>query len=128
MTHRVMLVVTDDWYLWSHRIGLAVAARDAGYEVTVVTRVREHGERTRALGLNLVDVDFARGRLFPWANLRTVHALCGIYRHLEPHLVHHVAIKPIVLGSVAAAWVRVPAVVNAETLQVYKRALAAAGK
>ena len=108
-----MLVVTDDWYLWSHRIGLAVAARDAGYEVTVVTRVREHGERIRALGLNLVNVDFARGRLSPWANLRTVHALCGIYQHLEPHLVHHVAIKPIVLGSVAAAWVRVPAVVNA---------------
>ena len=113
MTRRLMLVVTDDWYLWSHRVGLAVAARDAGYEVTLVTHVGEHGERIRALGLSLVDVDFARGRLSPWANLRTVHALCGIYRHLEPHLVHHVAIKPIVLGSVAAAWVRVPAVVNA---------------
>ena len=30
MKHRLMLVVTEDWYLWSHRIGLAVAARDAG--------------------------------------------------------------------------------------------------
>ena len=113
MTYRLMLVVTDDWYLWSHRIGLAVAARDVGYEVTVVTRVREHGERIRALGLNLVDVDFARGSLSPWANLHTVLELSDIYRRREPHLVHHVAVKPIVLGTMAAARARVPAVVNA---------------
>ena len=113
MTYRLILVVTDDWYLWSHRIGLAVAARNAGYEVTVVTRVREHGERIRALGLNLVDVDFARGSLSPWANLHTVLELSDIYRRRKPHLVHHVAVKPIVLGTMAAARERVPAVVNA---------------
>ena len=113
MTYRLMLVVTDDWYLWSHRIGLAVAARNAGYEVTVVTRVREHGERIRALGFNLVDVDFSRGSLSPWANLHTVLELSDIYRRREPHLVHHVAVKPIVLGTMAAARERVPAVVNA---------------
>ena len=44
MTRRPMLVVTDDWRLWSHRIGLAEAARDAGYEVTGITAVRDHGE------------------------------------------------------------------------------------
>ena len=125
MKRRLMLVVTEDRYLWSHRIGLAEAARDAGYEVAVVTSVREHGERLRALGLDLVPLDFARGRLSPWANLRTVRALRGIYRRWEPHLVHHVAIKPIVLGSVAvaatataavaAARGQVPAVVNALT-------------
>ena len=110
-----MLVVTEDWYLWSHRIGLAVAARDAGYDVTVVTRASEYGDRIRALGLNLVDVDFARGMLSPRSNLRTVRKLCTVYRRLKPHLVHHVAIKPIVLGSAAATWARVPAVVNALT-------------
>ena len=113
MKRRLMFVITEDWYFWVHWIGLAEAARDAGYEVTVVTTVREHGERIRALGLDLVHVDFARGRLSPRANLRTVLALRGIYRRLEPHLVHHIAIQPIVLGSVAAAQVRGLAVVNA---------------
>ena len=113
MTHRLMLVATDDWYLWPHRIGLAVAARDAGYEITTATPVGEYGERIRALGFNLVKVDFARGLLSPTANLRTVRDLCAIYRRWEPYVVHHVAIKPIVLGSAAAARARVPAVVNA---------------
>ena len=86
MTYRLMLVVTEDWYLWSHRVGLAVAARDAGYDVTIVTRVGEHGERIRALGLDLVNVDFARGLLYPRANLRTVGGLCAVYRRWAPHL------------------------------------------
>ena len=101
---------------------------DAGYEVAVATTVRDHGERIRALGLGLVHVDFARGQLSPGANLRTVRALRGVYRSRAPHLIHHVAIKPIVLGSAATAgaWARAqgptrrrggpppaPAVVNA---------------
>ena len=115
MTRRLMLVVTEDWYLWSHRIGLAVAARDAGYDVTVVTRVDAHGERIRALGLHLVDLDFGRGRLSPVANRATLRALCAVYRRCRPDLVHHVAIKPIVLGTTAAARAGVPMTVNALT-------------
>ena len=110
-----MIVVTEDWYFWSHRVGLAVAARDAGYEVTVVTGVGEYGDRIRALGLGLVDVGFARERLSPWSNLGAVRALSDVYRHGAPHLVHHVAMKPVMLGSVAAARTGVPAVVNALT-------------
>ena len=41
--------------------------------------------------------------------------LCAVYRRWDPHIVHHVAIQPIVLGSVAAARTRVPATVNALT-------------
>ena len=108
-----MLVVTEDRYLWSHRIGLAVAARDAGYDVTVATRVAAHGERIRALGIDVVDVDFARGQISPPANLGTVRALSAVFRQRTPDIVHQVAIKPIVLGSLAAARARVPAVVNA---------------
>ena len=115
MKRRLMIVVTEDWYFWSHRVGLAVAARDAGYEVVVVTRVGEYGDRIRALGLDLIDVGFARERLSPWANLGAVRVLCDVYRHGAPHLVHHVAMKPVVLGSVAAARTGVPAVVNALT-------------
>ena len=115
MTPHLALVVTEDWYLWSHRIALAVAARDAGYDVTVVTREGEYGESIRALGLDLVHVDFPRGLLAPRDNLRTMRNLCAVYRRCQPHLVHHVAIQPIVLGSLAAAMARVPVVVNALT-------------
>ena len=112
MNHRLAFVVTEDWWLWSYWIGLVKAAQDAGYAVTVVTRVGEFGERIRELGLDLVDVDFGRGRLSPRINLRTFRRLHAVYRRLQPHLVHHVALQPVVLGTAAAALAEGPAVVN----------------
>src|SRR5215213_3266640 len=42
---KLLFVVTEDWYFVSHRLELAVAARQAGYDVAVATRVDRHGER-----------------------------------------------------------------------------------
>lgn len=109
---RLAFVITEGWWLSLHWIGLAEAARDAGYEVTVVTCAGKHGERIRARGLNLIDIDFHRGRLSPWANLRVLCRLGAVYRQLRPHLVHHFAMQPIVLGAAAAALSGRPAVVN----------------
>ena len=112
MSRRLAFVVTEDWWLWSCWLGLATAARDAGYEVTVVTRVDAHGDRIRALGLGLVHLDFGRGRLSPRTNLRTLYRLRALYRRLRPDLVHHFALQPAVLGSAAAALAGGAAVVN----------------
>ena len=89
VSHRLAFVVTEDWWLCLYWAGIVKAARDAGYEVTVVTRVSKYGERIRALGLDIVDIDFGRGRLSPWINLRTLRRLHAVYRRLRPHLVHH---------------------------------------
>src|SRR5215203_5740305 len=44
---KLIFLVTEDWYFWSHRLPMARAARDAGLAVAVATRVREHGDRIR---------------------------------------------------------------------------------
>ena len=36
---RLLYVVSEDWYFLSHRLPMARAARDSGYEVHVATRV-----------------------------------------------------------------------------------------
>ena len=49
---RLFLLITEDSYFWTHRLDLARAARDAGMDVHIVTRVRDHGSRitpTKAL-------------------------------------------------------------------------------
>ena len=40
---RVIYLVTEDWYFISHRLPMARAARDAGFDVHVATRVDRHG-------------------------------------------------------------------------------------
>jgi glycosyltransferase involved in cell wall biosynthesis len=41
--------------------------------------------------------------------------MAQVYRHLMPQLVHHVSVKPVLYGTIAARAVGVPAVVNAIT-------------
>ncbi len=113
MNHRLLYLVTADWYFCSHRLGLAAAAREAGYQVTVVTQEGADGDRIRSHGLDLVPVAFPRSPKRPLADLKLVARLPGIYRRVAPQLVHHVGIKPVIYGSLAAARARTPVTVNA---------------
>ena len=107
---KLLFVVTEDWYFVSHRLALAVAAQAAGFEVAVATRVGRHGETIRAAGIRLIPFGLARSYGNP---LREILALIRLYRRERPAIVHHVALKPIVYGAVAARIAGVPAQVNA---------------
>jgi glycosyltransferase involved in cell wall biosynthesis len=105
--------VTEDWYFVSHRLELAIAAREAGYDVVVATRVGRHLERITAAGLQVRSVDFDRAGLNPIKDIGTLLEIARIYRQEAPDLVHHVALKPIIFGSIAARFVGIRNVVNA---------------
>ncbi|MBI1194466.1 MAG: glycosyltransferase [Gammaproteobacteria bacterium] len=112
---KVLYLVTEDWYFCGHWIGLAEAARAAGYEVVVATRVQELGDRIEASGLRLIPIRMRRRSLSPWREMFAILDLIRIYRRERPDVVHHVAMKPMIYGSIAAAFARVPVVVNAVT-------------
>ncbi|HJT06664.1 MAG TPA: glycosyltransferase family 4 protein [Stellaceae bacterium] len=112
---KLIYLVTEDWYFWSHRLPMARAALRAGFEVAVATRVAEHGERIRAEGFTLHPLRWRRRDIGPWASLRAIAEIYRLYSRERPLLVHHVALKPAVLGSAAALIAGVPAVVNAVT-------------
>ncbi len=112
---QILFVVAEDWYFCSHRLPIARAARDAGANVLVATRVADHGEIIEAEGFRLLPLNIDRSGLNPVADLCTLWSLIQLYRHERPHLVHHVALKPVLYGSVAAWITRLPVVVNALT-------------
>jgi glycosyltransferase involved in cell wall biosynthesis len=110
---KLLFLVTEDWYFVSHRLELAVAAREAGYDVVVATRVDRHGERIAEAGLKLRPIAFNRAGLNPLEELRTLIDLTRLYRREAPDIVHHVALKPIIYGSLVARGLRVGGIVNA---------------
>lgn len=111
---RLLFVITEDWYFVSHRLDLARAARDAGFEVGIATRVASCSEQIRNAGIHLFPLRYMRrSSRNPWIELRAVNELTALYRHWRPNIVHHVAAKPVIYGGLAARRARVPAVVNA---------------
>lgn len=110
---KLLFLVSEDWYFCSHRLPLAIAARDAGYHVTVATRVTNHGDTIKAQGLSLVPLSWSRRTTHPLLELRILRELIALYRRHRPDVVHHVAIKAALYGSIAARRSGVPRVVNA---------------
>jgi glycosyltransferase involved in cell wall biosynthesis len=101
-TPRLLYVVTEDWALLSHRLPMARAARDAGFEVHVATRVSSGAAAIEAERFALHPIPFRRGSLSPVAALSTIAALRRVRREVGPALTHHVALQTCVLGMLAA--------------------------
>jgi glycosyltransferase involved in cell wall biosynthesis len=110
---RLLFLITEDWYFWSHRLELARAAQRAGWEVLVATRVQDHAKRIEDEGFRLLPLRLSRSSWHPLQEILAVLELIRLYRGERPDLVHHVALKPILYGSFAARVTNVKAVVNA---------------
>ncbi|HET7681142.1 MAG TPA: glycosyltransferase family 4 protein [Xanthobacteraceae bacterium] len=99
---RLLYLVSEDWYFCSHRLPMALAAQSAGYDVHVATRVQADGAAIEALGFKLHPLPWRRGSTNPFGRLRLIADVRRLYRGLQPDLVHHVALEPTVIGSIAA--------------------------
>jgi len=102
MARKILYLVSEDWYFISHRLPMARAAKQAGYDVHVATRIDECGDEITREGFVLHPIHWQRGSVNPFRLLAAVLETRRIYRQLKPDLVHHVAVVPAVVGSLAA--------------------------
>ncbi len=113
---RLLFVHNDIGYFLSHRLPVAQAAIAAGAEVQLAAPPGEGAAPAAALaahGISLVPFPLVRRRMNPLREAGTVAALVRLYRRLRPDLAHHVTIKPVLYGGLAARAAGVPAVVAA---------------
>lgn len=110
---KVLFLVTEDWYFCSHRLELAKAARAIGYDVHVACRVDRHGDCIREAGITLHALDWQRNERDPASFLRAIKSVSKIYAMVRPDICHHVALKPILIGGLAARLTGRPAVISA---------------
>ena len=110
---RILFLLASDWYFYWHRLAVAERIAARGYDVHVAAP----GGRFRAVietaGLQFHPIQIDRQGLNPFKDIATIKGVVELYRGLQPDLVHHVAVKPIIYGSMAAKITNVPVIVNA---------------
>lgn len=102
MRQRLLFAVTEDWYFLSHRLPMARAARDAGFDVHVATRLNEGEAAIRAEGFTPHHLPLKRGSFSPLGLVKSAFGLRSLIDELEPAILHNVAMKPILIGTLAA--------------------------
>jgi len=83
-----------------------------GYEVVVATRITDDREKIEHEGFRVRPLSWRRGSLHPLREIGALREIVRVYREEQPALVHQVAIKPAVYGSLAARFAGHPPTVN----------------
>ncbi len=113
---RLLFVMNEALFFTTHRMPVAIAARELGLEVHVAAPyMDEFVEIIRANGFIYHDIPLDRGSLRPGAELVLARALHRLIREVAPDLLHAVAMKPGLYGGSLARLMKVPAVVIAVT-------------
>jgi glycosyltransferase involved in cell wall biosynthesis len=109
----LVYVITEDWFFKSHFFDRAIAAVRAGYKVTVITRCRDSAREFEKYGLLTENIEFSRRGSNPITELATIFKLRSTLKRIKPDIVHNIALKPVVLGSLAAQFAGIRNIVNA---------------
>ena len=112
---KILIVVNVDWFFWSHRLPVAEAARARGARVVIAAADTGRAAAIRERGFEFIPIPLSRKGRNPIIELHTLDRPIRTYRLIRPDLVHHVTIKPIIYGSIAARLAGTRAVINAVT-------------
>jgi glycosyltransferase involved in cell wall biosynthesis len=112
---KLLYLITEDWFFVSHFLPMAQVARECGYQVVVATRVRDAGERIKAADVAVIPVESRRGSFSPLVAIRDFIRLFSIVRAQRPDIVHCIALRPILIGGLAARLAGTKALILAPT-------------
>lgn len=107
------MIVNEDRFFLSHRKDIALAAFQAGWDVFVVCKDTGQRKDVEVLGLNMIDLPINPTGENILQELKTFWFLFHLYRRNKEAVVHHVGLKNILWGGLAAKLAGVRGVVNA---------------
>ena len=102
-----------DWFFYSHFLDRAIAAKKAGYNVVVLTGVTRPDDPLAEHGVKLIGIPFERRSLNPIGLVRNLVDVIRILKQEKPDIVHQIALKPILIGSIACRLLGIKRVISA---------------
>lgn len=107
---KLLYIVNEDWFFVSHRLPIAKAAREMGYEVHVAANASEAYKTIVAAGLDFHPLTLSRSGRSPLQEFLALVALFRLMRRIRPDVIHLVTIKPVIYGGIVARFLRIPTV------------------
>lgn len=99
---RLLFIASEDRPFLSHRLPMARAARNAGFDVHAAAQATDVADAIRAEGFVFHPILFRRGGRSPISALKTIWAIRAVERRIDPVLIHHSGLQCCVLGGIAA--------------------------
>jgi len=115
MKGRLALFANTDWYLYNFRLSLAEAARDAGWEVLLLSPAGDYVQEIHSAGFTWREIAIERRSLGPFQQLKAIRQVRRALVEHQIDILHSFTLKCAILGSLAARTTRRTRTVNAIT-------------
>ena len=109
----LLMVVNEDRFFLSHRKDIALTAQNDGWDVKIVCKDTGRRREVEALGLEMIELPINPTGTNLLQELKTYRFLKKLYAKHQDAVVHHVGMKLILWGGLAARRSGVKGVVNA---------------
>lgn len=110
---KLIMVVNEDRFFLSHRQEIALTAQQKGWDVKIVCKDTGRRKEVEDLGLKMIELPINPTGTNLREEIRTFLFLWILYRRNTDAIVHHVGLKNILWGGLAAKFAQVHGVVNA---------------
>lgn len=113
MQKKLFIVVNQDWFFLSHRLPVGLAAKEAGYDVVIVSENTGKSDKIRAAGLKTIDLPINKAGTNLKDEIKTLFFLYKLFKREKPDIVHLVGLKTMLWGSMACRLAGIKAMVSA---------------
>jgi glycosyltransferase involved in cell wall biosynthesis len=111
---KIVVLCHFGWGMHRYRMDLLRKLVGDGYDVTAIADWSDgnYEKSVRAEGVKTESISLTRAHLDPFADLKTLLRLIGLYRRLTPDIVQHFNTRTMLLGALAARFTGVPRIIN----------------
>ena len=101
LNKKLLFIVNVDWFFVSHRLPIAIAAKNEGYEVHIAAFFTDKLVELKDYGFRLHKMHDIRKNNNFLNSLKYLIQIILLLKNLSPSIVHLITIKPILFGSLA---------------------------
>ena len=110
---KILFNITEDWFFLSHFLSRALSARKNGFEIYVCCNETNKKKIIEDHGIKFISLPYKRANINPFYEIYILIRLILIVSKVKPDIIHNIALKPIIQGSIASRLLNSNAVVNA---------------
>ena len=113
MSRNLYIIVNQDWFFLSHRLPIGIAAKEVGFDVTVVSEDTGVSHKIREAGLKTINLPINKTGTNLKEEFKTFLFLLRLFKKVKPDIVHLVGLKTILWGGLACKIAGIKSVVSA---------------
>ncbi len=110
---KIIFNITEDWFFLSHFLSRAICAQKKGFKIYVCCNETDKKKIIENYGIIFIKLPYKRSSINPIYELYILISLTFIFLKVKPDIVHNIAFKPIIHGSIASRLLNLNSVINA---------------